>query len=79
MPEKLEQENPDHKLEIRPENPDLLGPWRKTFYIPMHEKLRPENPAGQQKTTGKTYRPVTIIDKASKKKDMEKGDLLMLH
>ena len=24
MPEKLEQENPDHKLEIRPENPDLL-------------------------------------------------------
>ena len=25
MPEKLEQENPDHKLEIRPENPDLLG------------------------------------------------------
>jgi hypothetical protein len=25
MPEKLEQENPDHKLEIGPENPDLLG------------------------------------------------------
>jgi len=27
MPEKLEQENPDHKLEIRPENPDLLCHW----------------------------------------------------
>jgi hypothetical protein len=31
MLEKLGQENPDHKLEIRPENPDLLGPEGRLF------------------------------------------------
>ncbi len=31
MLEKLGQENPDHKLEIRHENPDLLGPGGRLF------------------------------------------------
>ncbi len=38
----------------RPETTDTAGkfwpsdPWRETFYIPMPEKLRPENPSKQQ-------------------------------
>jgi hypothetical protein len=29
------------------------GPWRRTFYIPMPEKLRPENPSKQLQITPK--------------------------
>jgi hypothetical protein len=41
-------------VKSRPETTDTAGksrpsgPWRETYYIPMPEKLRPENPSKQQ-------------------------------
>jgi hypothetical protein len=67
----------------RPETTDTAGksrpsgPWRETFYIPMPEKLRPENPSKQLQlpqpvradTAGKS-RPVTT-DTAGKSRPVK--------
>ncbi len=35
------------------------GPWRETFYIPMPEKLRPENPSKQLQIPSENPTPET--------------------
>ncbi len=55
MPEKLQPINPGQKLQKRTENHGILVPGGATFYIPMPEKLRPENPSTD---TAEKSRPV---------------------
>ncbi len=46
--EKLQPENPGQKQQIRPS-----GLWRETIYIPLPEKVRPENSAASNYRNGR--------------------------